>query len=110
MRLPIALAAGLAVALVATQASLGAARAAPPVMEIKDAVAQVVVIPENRADIRVEFVTQNSSLPLKLKTVRNRTIIDGRIDTARIRSCRGAGGAVVVTIAGVGDVPLAQMP
>lgn len=104
MRLPIALVMGAAIA--------GPAAAAPPTaaIEIKDAVAQVTVIPENRPDIRVEIVTQNRALPLKLKVMRSRTVIDGDLDGKRIRNCRGRGNDVVVRVAEVGDVALKDMP
>jgi hypothetical protein len=89
-----------------------AAHGAPatPAVEIKDAVAQVTVLPEDRSDIRVEVVTQNGRLPLKIKQVRNRTVIDGGLSGNKIRNCRGSGSGVVVRVAGVGDVPIRQMP
>jgi hypothetical protein len=90
----------------------GPATAAPATaaIEIKDAVAQVTVIPENRSDIRVEIVTQNRALPLKLKVMRSRTVIDGGLDGKKIRNCRGVGNDVVVRVAEVGDVALKDMP
>jgi hypothetical protein len=104
MRLPIALVMSAAIA--------GPAAAAPPraAIEIKDAVAQVTVIPENRDDLRVEIVTRNAALPLKLKTMRSRTVIDGGLDGKKIRNCRGDGDQVVVRVAQVGDVALKDMP
>jgi hypothetical protein len=104
MRLPIVLLVGAAIA--------GPAIAAPPTaaIEIKDAVAQVTVIPEDRSDIRVEIVTQNRALPLKLKEMRSRTVIDGGLGGKKIRNCRGVGSDVVVRVAQVGDVGLKDMP
>jgi hypothetical protein len=104
MRLPIALVMSAAIA--------GPAGAAPPTaaIEIKDAVAQVTVISEDRPDIRVEIVTQNRALPLKVKQMRSRTVIDGGVDGKKIRNCRGVGEDVVVRVAGVGDVALRDMP
>ena len=58
MRLQV-ITAGLGLALAA-----GAAQAAE--VEIKDAVARVTVIPEARSDIKVEFLTTNSDLPLEI--------------------------------------------
>jgi hypothetical protein len=81
-----------------------------PAVEIKDAVAQVTIIPENRTDIRIDVVSQNRRLPLKIKQLRNRTVIDGGLGGAKIRGCRGSGAAVIVRVAGVGDVPLKDMP
>jgi len=48
--------------LAAAVSAAGVAQAAPSV-KIKDAVARVVIIPENRSDIKVEFLTTNASLP-----------------------------------------------
>lgn len=84
--------------------------AATPAVEIKDAVAQVTVIPENRADVRVEVVSPNRRLPLKIKQLRNRTVIDGGLGGSKIRGCHGSGDNVVVRVAGVGDVALKDMP
>jgi hypothetical protein len=93
----------------ASLAGAAAAQAAPAV-EIKDAVAQVTVIPEDRTDIRIEVVTQNRRLPLKIKETRSRTVIDGGLDGQKIRGCRGSGDEVVVRVAGVGDIALKDMP
>jgi hypothetical protein len=105
MRRGIALLVGAAVALGAA-----AAEAAPPALEIKDAVAQVTVIPEDRADVRVDILTSNRRLPLKVKAGRTRTVVDGGLGGHRIRSCRGGGADAVVRVAGVGDVPARDMP
>ncbi|MDB5446639.1 MAG: putative filamentous hemagglutinin/adhesin [Phenylobacterium sp.] len=106
MRRPIALVTGAA-ALVA--AGLAAGQAAAASVEIKDAVAQVTVIPENRSDIRVEFLTKNPRLPLQVRVGR-RTVIDGGLRLNRIRGCRGSGAGVVVRVEGVGDVPMKDIP
>lgn len=110
MRLPIALLAVLAAGLGPVSLVPAAAARPAPSVEIKDAAAQVTVIPEDRADIRVEFLVRNPRLPLKVKTVRERTIIEGGIAPKRIRSCRGAGPDAVVRVAGVGDLPLSALP
>jgi hypothetical protein len=109
MRLPIARLVGAA-AICALAADPAAAAPPKPAVEIKDAVVQVTVIPENRTDVRIEIVTQNRSLPLKLKAMRSRTVIDGGLDGKKIRNCRGGGDAVVVRVAEVGDVALKDMP
>ena len=51
--------------LAAAVSTAGVAQAAPSV-KIKDAVARVVVIPENRTDVKVEFLTTNAALPLEV--------------------------------------------
>lgn len=103
MRLPM-IAAGLGVALTA-----GVAQAAPPRVEIKDAVARVTVIPENRSDIRVEFLSTNAKLPLQLRTQNGKVLIDGDLDR-KIRSCKGEGAGVRVEVTGIGSVAYADMP
>lgn len=103
MRLPIILA-GLGVAFAA-----GAAQAATPHVEIKDAVARVTVIPEARSDIKVEVLSANPRLPLQVRTRGADVIVDG--DLARkIRSCNGSHGRVRVEVAGVGEVSYGDMP
>ncbi|HEY3695139.1 GIN domain-containing protein [Phenylobacterium sp.] len=85
----------------------GGAQAAS--VELRDAVARVTVIPEARNDVKVEFVRENPRLPIKLRTAGDKLIIDGNLDR-KIRGCRTVAGGVVVTVAGLGDVPLAEMP
>lgn len=87
--------------------SAGAAQAAT--VEVKDAVARVTVIPENRSDVRVEIVSPNSRLPLGIRTLGDRTIVDGDLNR-RIRNCRGSGERASVEVRGVGSVAYAEMP
>jgi len=98
------LAAGAAVA---AALCAGAAQAAS--VEVKDAVARVTVIPENRSDIKVEFVSSNPRLPLEVRTFAGRTIVDGRLGR-RIRDCRGHGDGVSVYVRDVGEVGYKDMP
>jgi len=65
-------------------AAAGGARAAS--VEIRDAVARVTVVPEDRADIKVEFLTRNAKLPMEVRTVGSDVVIDGGL-AHRIRSC-----------------------
>jgi hypothetical protein len=88
---------------------LGAGAAQAASVEIKDAVARVVVIPEARDDIKVEFLTTNPSLPLKVRTQGDRVIVDGDLDR-KIRSCHTEGGRISVRVAGLGDIAYADMP
>ncbi len=69
-------------------------------VEIKDAVVRVVVIPEDRSDIKVEIRTTNDSLPLTVRTEGDRTIIDGDLKFKSIGSCRTINGATTVTVKG----------
>lgn len=102
----------LRLALLAAVASLAAAQAhaATPSVEIKDAVAQVTVIPEDRRDVRVEVFQPNSRLPLRIRTAGSRTIVDGGLSINRIRACRGAGDQAAVRVLGVGEVSAREMP
>jgi hypothetical protein len=102
MRLPIALLATASVFVA------GAAQAAA--IEVKDAVARVTVIPENRKDVKVEFVSQNARLPLQVRTFAGKTIIDGNLHHNQIRECHGTGPRMGVRVAGVGDVAWRDMP
>ena len=68
-------------------ACAGAAMAAPSV-EIRNAAARVVVIPEARSDIKVEYLTTNAALPLSVRSMGERTVIDGGL-SHRIGDCGG---------------------
>ena len=102
MRIPIilAMAAGAC-------AAAGAAHAAS--VEIKDAVARVTVIPENRADVRVEILSSHPRLPLQVRTFGGRTVVDGGL-FHRIRNCRGPMDNPRVSVLGIGDIGLGEMP
>ena len=101
MRLPLAL-------LAATAASGAAGAAEAASVEIKDAVARVTVIPENRSDVRVEVVSPNARTPLQIRTFGDRTIIDGNLDR-RIHDCRSRGQNISVEVRGVGAIGWNEM-
>ncbi len=100
-------------------AGAGAAQAAS--VDIRHAAARVTVIPENRADVKVEFVTTNAALPMQVITRGDRVIIDGDLKR-RIRDCRGGswnidvdgnrseGRKMHVTVRGVGRVDWDDLP
>ena len=94
---------------VAAGLSLATAAHAAPSVEVRDAVARVVVTPEARQDIRVDILTTNPSLPLTIRTEGDLIIIDGDLDRS-IRSCRARGERSSVTVSGVGEVAYADMP
>src|SRR4051794_2203272 len=101
----------LAIALFAAASTLcaaGAAAAAPSV-EIKDAVARVTVVPEDRADVKVEMVSTNGSLPLEVRTMGSGTVISGNL-AHRITDCRTRGDHPHAYVRGVGDIPYDAMP
>lgn len=99
----------LLTALAAAGLTLAAGTANAASVEVKDAVARVVVIPEARIGVKVEFLTHNASLPFKVRTVGDRVIVDGGLDR-RIRSCHAEGDRVHVRVAGLGDVGYDDMP
>ena len=100
---PIVAAATLTVASVASAAPVGAS------VEIRDAVARVTVIPEDRGDVKVEFVTTNAALPLKVSTSGALTTIDGGLGH-RIQSCHGREQQPRTRVRGVGAVDYKDMP
>lgn len=83
-------------AVIATAAVL-AAIAAPAVaqdVEIRDAVARVVVIPENRTDIAVEVIPGRGLPPLRVTRRGNDVLIDGELHENRRNqswNCSGGG-------------------
>lgn len=84
-------------AVIATAAVLTAiaAPAAAQDVEIRDAVARVVVIPENRADIAVEVIPGRGLPPLKVTRRGNDVLIDGELHENRRNqswNCSGGGG------------------
>jgi hypothetical protein len=95
-------------ALAAATLATGAASAAPSV-EVKDAVARVTVIPENRPDIKIEVIQANPRLPLEVRTFAGRTVVDGGLRRS-IRDCHGRGEGVMVRVRGVGDVSWRDLP
>ena len=98
--------------LAASAASLGFAgtAAADPSVKIKDAVARVVVIPEARGDVKVEFLTTNRSLPLTIRQRGSETIVDGNLKRNRINGCNSVMGKTVIRVRGVGDVKWEDIP
>ncbi|WP_297512138.1 DUF2807 domain-containing protein [uncultured Caulobacter sp.] len=99
----------LAAAAVAA-ASAAAAAPAAPAIKIKDAVARVVVIPENRPDVKVEFLTTNASLPLEVRNEGEEVVVDGNLRMNRINGCHSRDGKIWVHVRGVGDVAYDNFP
>ena len=100
----------LAIGLISAAAALCAASAAAaaPSVEIRDAVARVTVVPEDRADVKVEMLTTNASLPLAVRVSGSTTIIDGDL-AHRINDCRH-GDHPSAWVRGVGEVSYDNMP
>lgn len=95
--------------LLAAAAALSAGAAQAASVEIKDAVARVTVVPEDRSDVRVEVIRANAKLPLQVRTLGDRTIVDGDLDR-RIRNCRGAGERSSADVRGLGSFSYDEMP
>src|SRR5260370_327232 len=81
----------------------GAASAASAAsVEVKDAVARVTVIRENRTDVKVEVIQANPRLPIEVRSLGGETIVDGGL-RRRIHDCRGHGDNISVRVRGLGD-------
>ncbi len=78
-------------------------------VEVKDAVARVTVVPEDRKDIKIEVTRPNAQLPLVVRTLGDRTILDGNLDR-RIHNCHSANEGSWVDVRGIGKVAWADMP
>jgi Putative auto-transporter adhesin, head GIN domain len=103
MREMLALAAMGAAALTATGAS------ATPGAEIRNAVARVTVIPENRSDVVVDVVKTNPRLPLHVSQWGDTTRVEGNVGM-RIHGCRTWFGKPSANVWGVGNVSYDEMP
>ncbi len=84
----------------AVAALLGATAAQAATVEIKDAAARVVVIPENRTDVKVELLTTNPGLPLTVHTEGGKTVVDGDLGRGAIRNCITVNGEASVRVKG----------
>ena len=93
----------------AAAATLVAGAASAASVEVKDAVARVTVIPENRTDIKIDIIQANPQLPLDVRTFGGRTIVDGRLGH-RIRDCHGQAENVMVKVRGLGEISWREIP
>jgi hypothetical protein len=100
----------LAIALAAAGATLiaGAASAAPSV-DIRDAIARVTVIPEDRADVKVEMLTTNAALPLEVRMQGSETVISGNL-AHRLYDCHTRGDHPSAWVRGIGEIKYENMP
>ncbi|MCW5761521.1 MAG: DUF2807 domain-containing protein, partial [Phenylobacterium sp.] len=71
--------------------------------------ARVTVVPEDRADIKVDIVRTHAKLPLAVRTLGDKTVVDGDLHRT-IRGCNVASRQPHVTVNGVGRVDYEQMP
>jgi len=100
----------LLLATAATALGFAGGAAADPSVKIKDAVARVEVIPEARGDVKVEFLTTNQSLPLKIRQNGSEVTVDGGLRMNRINGCNTVMGKTVIRVRGVGDVKWDDIP
>jgi hypothetical protein len=98
-----------ALASAAGVAALAAQVPKPVSVEIKDAVVRVVVLPEDRADVKVEVFKTNPKLPLAVRTAGQRTIIDGKLEWD-VGDCGANGGKPTVRVKKIGEIAWADMP
>jgi len=95
--------------MIALVAALAAGSAQSATVEIREAVARVTVIPEARSDIKIQIIRPNGSLPLTVRTMGDRTILDGDLGR-RIRNCRSSGTSSSVDVRGAGNIGWQDMP
>ncbi|WP_269713722.1 GIN domain-containing protein [Caulobacter sp. NIBR2454] len=98
------------------------AAAAAPSVEIEHAAARVVVIPEDRSDVKVEVTKHHPKLAIKIERHGDKVTVDGGlggvnfgiikvdVNSDGIRNCRVRNGKGSVEIRGVGDVALEDLP
>jgi hypothetical protein len=95
---------------IASVVSLAAGGAsAEPRIEIKNAAARVVVIPEARSDVKVQFISTNAALPLVVRQSGERVVVEGQL-RHRISGCRAEFGKITVRIRGLGEVSYDNLP
>jgi len=94
---------------VAAVAALTAGAASAASVDVRGAVARVTVIPENRADIKVEVIQANPRLPLEVREFAGRTVVDGGL-RRRIRGCRGSHENIRVVVRDLGEVTWRDLP
>ena len=99
----------IAIATAATAFAAASAAAAAPSVEIRDAVVRATVIPEDRADVKVEMLTVNASLPLTVRTEGMATVISGDL-AHRIYDCHTRGDHPTAWVRGIGSVDYKNMP
>jgi hypothetical protein len=91
----------------AAMTAAGVANAAT--VEVRDAVARVTVVPEDRSDVKVEFLRTHDKLPITVRTEGDRTIIDGDLGK-RVFRCNNIGKSPKIGVRGVGDIRTDDMP
>lgn len=100
----------VAVALLgAASAVISAGQASAAAVQVKDAVARVTIVPEDRSDVKVEFLSTNAKLPLRVSMDGGTTVVDGGL-AHRIRDCQRRADHPSAWVRGVGRVGAEAMP
>lgn len=99
----------LSMAILAASAAALAGGAQAASVEVRDVVARITVVPQDRADVKVEVVKAHPELPLAIRTEAGRTVIDGDLHR-KIRDCNGMSERPSISVRGVGKVAYDEMP
>lgn len=101
----------LAICAAAAAAVLGVAGAAcaAPSVEIREAAVRVVVIPEDRSDVKVELLTASQALPLTIHNEGDKVVVSGGL-RRRIAGCSAMFGKTTVQVRGLGQVSFDNLP
>jgi hypothetical protein len=95
--------------LLAAAATLSAGAANAASVEIRDVVARVTVVPQDRADIKVDIIKAHPELPLQVSVSGDRTVVDGGL-RRKIRDCNDMSDKARVRVSGVGRVSYEELP
>jgi hypothetical protein len=108
---PMRAAAGLVLLTVLASSAEGQPLRQPPQIEIKNAVARVVVSPRAGPVVNAQVVGGDPRLKLKVRREGGKLIVDGNVRAGRIRACQ-AGGAKGghVRVTDLGDLSWNQIP
>lgn len=78
-------------------------------LKVRNAVAVLKVIPEDRADISIEISNPGRLATPKVRMDGDTLIVDGDVGR-RIRNCSGSAQNFSVTVSGVGDLAMNELP
>lgn len=102
--------AGLAALAIASIAGTASAKGHEPEVVIKNAVARVTVVPQDRTDVQVVIKTHDPRLTLTVEKRGSRTIVDGDLKWNRIRNCRGTQDTASADVRDMGAIQYKDMP